>query len=450
MLELTILVKWSKVIGKYFSIWAALVTYYLLPFPLNAAAQSQSSELIQVVVSLDKPDWTYKLGEQAKFRVKVLKHQRPMENIEITYTIGLEKMHPMQYGKAILNIDSDEVGEAVTLSDPGFVRCEVRVRSESKEYRGIATAAFTPELIKPTQLLPDDFWEFWDNAKIAAAKIPIDPHLVLIPERCTEKTDVYHVSIQNFQTGSRIYGILAKPRTPGKYPAVLDVPGAGVLPYPGIVDLAEMGIITLQIGIHGIPVTYEANLYKDLGAAALRNYQFFNLDDRDNYYYKRVYISCLRAIDYLFTLPEFDGSELAVCGGSQGGALSIVTAALDSRVKYLVSLYPALCDLTGYLHGRAGGWPHMFNETNAPFLAKEEKINVSAYYDVVNFARAVNVPGFYTWGYNDDVCPPTSYYAAYNQISAPKELYLAKETGHWLFQEQEARMLEWLLQKLKP
>src|SRR5690606_26072145 len=101
--------------------------------------------------------------------------------------------------------------------------------------------------------------------------------------------------------------------------------------------LAEKGVITLQIGIHGIPVTDEAKLYTSLSAGALKGYPFFNLDDRDQYYYKRVYLGCVRAVDYLFSLPEFDGGNLAVWGGSQGGALSIITASLDDRVKGLVS-----------------------------------------------------------------------------------------------------------------
>lgn len=61
------------------------------------------------------------------------------------------------------------------------------------------------------------------------------------------------------------------------------------------------------------------------------------------------------AVDYLFTLEQFDGKNLTVQGGSHGGALAIITAALDNRVTGLVSFYPALCDLNGYLHNRAGG-----------------------------------------------------------------------------------------------
>ncbi|WP_262249072.1 acetylxylan esterase [Parapedobacter soli] len=425
------------------------ISAFALLFFLQAVySQSRSSQLIQVVVSPDKPDWTYAVGEEVHFFVTVLRHQALMESAEVSYTIGLEKMQPMQSGKATLKIGTGTVGESLQPKEPGFLRCEARITVDGVEYRGIGTAAIAPESIQPTQTLPDDFWNFWNAAKAEAAKVPMDAKLTLLPERCTEKADVYQVNIQNFETGSRIYGILAKPKKAGKYPAVLQVPGAGIRPYAGIVDLAEQGIITLQIGIHGIPVTYETGLYNDLRASALKNYQFFNLDDRDKYYYKRVYLGCVRAVDYLFSLPEFDGSNLAVWGGSQGGALAIVTAALDNRVKSLVSLYPALCDVTGYLHGRAGGWPHMFNEYNAPFMAKDEKIKVSAYYDVVNFAKSVKVPGFYTWGYNDETCPPTSYYAAYNQINAPKELYLVQETGHWTFPEQQTKITAWLLAQL--
>ena len=105
--------------------------------------------------------------------------------------------------------------------------------------------------------------------------------------------------------------------------------------------------------------------YDILKNGALYNYQFVNLDNRDQYYYKRVFMGCIRAIDYLFTRPEFDGERLMVSGGSQGGGLSIVTTALDPRVKYFVCFYPALCDHMGYLYDRAGGWPHMFDRTRA-------------------------------------------------------------------------------------
>jgi cephalosporin-C deacetylase-like acetyl esterase len=337
---------------------------------------------------------------------------------------------------------------AGTMKTPGFLRCTVTAFVEGKEYRRLATAGFSPLDIKPTVEVPTDFSQFWDNAKAEAAKIPFDTKMTLLPDRCTEKVNVYHVSIQNFQRGTRLYGILCVPKKEGKYPALLTVPGAGVRAYRGNIAMAERGFITLDIGIHGIPVIMEDYIYNDLGAGALRGYQNYNLDDRDRFYYKRVYLGCVRANDFLVSLPQFDGTNLAVTGGSQGGALSIVTAGLDPRVKWLAAYYPALCDVTGYLHGRAGGWPHYFDKGNIAFNNKKDKIETCGYYDVVNFARIVKIPGLYTWGYNDETCPPTSMYAAYNVISAPKALYLALETGHWTFPEQNEKMNNWLADKL--
>jgi cephalosporin-C deacetylase-like acetyl esterase len=227
------------------------------------------------------------------------------------------------------------------------------------------------------------------------------------------------------------------------------VPGAGIRPYNGDIANAEKGMITLMIGIHGIPVNLDVSIYNNLGAGALNGYQAFNLENKDRFYYKRVYMGCVRANDFLVSLPQFDGVNLGVTGGSQGGALSIVTAPLDARVKYLAAFYPALSDITGYLHGRAGGWPHLFNKDNLAFHNSKEKIETIGYYDVVNFARQLKTPGMYSWGFNDETCPPTSMYASYNVINAPKILFLALETGHWTFPEQNEKMTNWIVDKLK-
>ena len=91
-------------------------------------------------------------------------------------------------------------------------------------------------------------------------------------------------------------------------------------------------------------------VYNNLAAGALNGYNAMNKNNRDTHYYKRVYLGCVRAVDFLYSLPEFDGNTVGVTGGSQGGALSIVTAGLDPRIKFLAAFYPALCDYAGYLH----------------------------------------------------------------------------------------------------
>ncbi len=401
-----------------------------------------AKQLVQVIVTPDNADWTYDKGERAEFQIMVLKNNVPLQDVEVSYRINPEKMDNWDEGKLTLKKGVASV-KAKRFNDPGFLRCHASVDVDGKTYTSYATAGFSPNEIEPTTTLPADFEQFWKQAKDELAKVPVNPVLTLMPERCTSSVDVYHVSIDNIN--GKIYGILSKPKAEGKYPAILYVPGAGIRPYNGDMWKAEKGIITFEIGIHGIPVNLDQNVYDNLRSGALNGYQQANLDDKDNYYYKRVYLGCVRAVDFIESLDSFNEKDIAVTGGSQGGALSIITAALDDRINYLAAYYPALSDLTGYLHNRAGGWPHMFRDT---FTNTPEKIETSKYYDVVNFARFVKVPGWYSWGYNDNVCPPTSMYAVYNVIKAKKELHIYQETQHWIFPEQREKRDNWLFEQL--
>ena len=415
----------------------------------NLALGQPVEQYIKVVVAPDHSDWTYKTGESAKFQISVLQNGNPLKDVKVKYQVGLEKLEPTAKKEGVILQKGTLTVDGGTLKNAGFLRCIVEAEVDGKLYKGIGTAGFDPLSINPTVPNPADFAQFWDQAKSELATVPLDAKMTLLPERCTEKVNVYHVNLQNFRVGSRLYGILCVPKKEGKYPALLKVPGAGVRPYSGDVALAEKGIITLEIGIHGIPVNMDPAVYTDLGASTLYQYYNYNLDNKDRYYFKRVYLGCVRANDFLVGLPQFDGVNLGVTGGSQGGALSIVTAALDPRVKCLAAFYPALSDVTGYLNGRAGGWPHLFDKNNITFNNLKEKIETVGYYDVVNFARLLKVPGLYSWGFNDETCPPTSMYSAYNVISAPKDLFLALETGHWTYPEQREKFNNWLEQKLK-
>ncbi len=430
--------------------WTRCKFLVVLLFVSSGLVWAQPSvQLVRVVVTADHANWQYAVGEKVNFSIQVMKNGSLVPNAKITYQVGPERMTPSLTGSLVSTSGSLQI-PAQSMPSAGFLRCIATAEVDGKEYRNLATAGIAPLSLKPTVSNPADFDAFWQNAKADLAKVPMDAKMTLMPERCTEKTNVYHVNLQNYKVGTRLYGILCVPKKEGKYPAILQVPGAGVRPYGGDISNADKGYITFQIGIHGIPVTMEPSVYTDLGAGILSGYWNYNMDDKDRFFYKRVYMGCVRANDFITSLPQFDGVNLAVIGGSQGGALSIVTAALDSRVKSLVALYPALSDVTGDLSGRAGGWPHYFEKPNREWNETKAKLVTLPYYDVVNFARRLEIPGFYTWGYNDETCPPTSMYAAYNVIDAPKELFLALETGHWTFPEQTEKAYGWLFSLLKP
>src|SRR5688572_11890955 len=181
----------------------------LLTVLFSVRALSQPVEqYIKVVVAPDHADWTYKTGETAKFEISVLQNGNPIKDVKVKYQVGLEKLEPTMKKEGVVLSKGKLSVEGGTLKNPGFLRCIVEADVDGKLYKGMATAGFDPLSIKPTVPTPVDFIEFWDKAKSDLATIPIDAKMTLLPERCTEKVNVYHVNIQNFRVGSRLYGIL--------------------------------------------------------------------------------------------------------------------------------------------------------------------------------------------------------------------------------------------------
>lgn len=445
-------VRCNCVTMKTFAKHSFLIIIFLILQLCNQPLVAQKKNvgaLVTIEIVPDDPDWTYNVGEQAHFTVRVIRANVPLTHVELTYEIGPEKMPPVVTGSSDMSAGVLQV-DGGTMNNPGFMTCACEAVVDGVTYSNYLNVAFSPYDIQPTQSCPDDFDDFWEKSLKKAAKIPLEPLVTLVPERCTSRTDVYHVRLQHYRKDTYLYGWLCVPKKAGRYAAVLCVPGAGVKPVPPEIELAEQGngMITFAIGVNGIPLNLDKEVYDNLRYGVLRDYGFIHLDDKERYYYHRIYTGCVRAIDFITTLDSYDGSNLGVMGGSQGGALSIVTAALDKRVKALVAFYPALCDVTGYLYGRAGGWPHIFAPKHRHINNTPEKLSTMQYYDVVNFARRLQVPGYYSWGYNDPTCPPTSLFAAYNVITAPRHLYVVQATGHWRFPEQNVVTLGWLYEFL--
>lgn len=420
------------------------IAFVIGALPAALSAQ-QRDTTVRLVVKLDRTGWRYDVGDTARFSVSLSRGGRPVRGVKVSVRLGHVRMAPILTD----SIDAPVASHVIkaTLAEPGFLRLVATVTVDSVGYTALATAAFSPEKITGTVTMPADFREFWTRTIEAARRTPLSPVMTKVPKWSTPDVDVYHVSFQNDRTGSRLYGILSVPTRAGKFPALLVVPGAGVRPYFPDTALARQGVINLKIGIHGIPVDRDSLLYNELRATALFRYWSFGVEDRETYYYKRVFVGVIRAGDLIFGLPQFDGTNYVVRGGSQGGGLSIVAGALDERVKGIAVNYPAMSDHFAYLDGRTGGWPHIFADT-VGMRALPEKRETLRYYDVVNFARILRVPGFYTWGYNDNTVPPSASYAAYNEVQASKEMVVVPETEHFTTEEQDDRIKSWFLEKL--
>ena len=419
-----------------------IINLLLLTITIIPVCAQIRGNSIEVSVTPDHKDWNYKTGETAEFIVNVRKSGTLLDNVKVDYEAG-----PVMYPdtkKTDVTLKDGTMKWKASMKTPGFYRLKVTAHVNGKDYEGLCTAGFSPEKIQPKAKCPDDFDKFWKETLERARWNDLDPTKRLLPERCTKDVNVYEVSFVNDKPGSRIYGILCLPVKPGKYPALLRVPGAGVRPYRGDVWTASQGAITLEIGIHGIPVTMEQNVYDRMLDGCLNNYWDTNLDNPDRNYYKRVVTGAVRAVDYIASLPEWNGTSCGVTGSSQGGFLSLATAALDKRITFLGAVHDAMCDYESEVEGIAGGWPHYFYNGEK----QEARIKGARYYDGVNFARRVTCPGWYSFGYNDDVVPPNSSYGTYNIITAPKTLSVYQKTGHYWYQEQWDEWLEWLFKQM--
>ena len=422
---------------------AFLLLAMLALLPVQAQIKGNS---IVVTVEPDHQDWNYKVGETAKFTVEVRRSGTLVDNVQIDYQAGPEMYQDV---KKTVTLKDGTLKLTGKMAQPGFYRVDVTAHVDGKDYKGACAAAFSPEQLKPSTVMPADFKTFWENAIKEARYTSLEPTKRLLPERCTKDVNVYEVSFQNVRWNSRTYAILCVPAKEGRYPALLRVPGAGVRPYGGDVWTASQGVITLEIGIHGIPVTMEQKVYDDLANGALSGYWNYGMDDRDQSYYKRVVLGCIRAIDYIEQFTPWNGKQLGVTGSSQGGFLSLATAGLDRRVTCYAPVHAALCDHTNSLQGKACGWPHYFYYNKGK--GQEKQIEASRYYDGVNFARLITDQqrGWFSFGYCDDVVPPTTAWATYNTVTGPKEISPYQATWHFWFQEQWDEWEAWLLKELK-
>lgn len=423
----------------------------LVVFVTNAENYPYRSDVLWVTVP-NHANWLYKTGEKASVEVQLYKYGIPQDEVMVSYEIGDDLMPADTKGSIVLKKGKGTITMG-TMKKPGFRDCRMTVKLGNQVYKHHVKVGFSVDQILPYTQMPSDFKEFWNKNKQELNSFPLTYTKELAKEYCTDKIDCYLVKLQINKQGQSVYGYLFYPKNAKKKncPVVLCPPGAGIKTIKEPLRhkyYAEQGCIRLEMEIHGLNPTMTTEEFKEISTAFGNesNYLNINLDNKDNYYMKRVYMACVRAIDLLTSLPEWDGKNVIVQGGSQGGALAIVTAGLDERVTLCVANHPALSDMAGFKAERADGYPH-FSRT--PGMDTPEKIKTMSYYDVVNFARLVKAHTYITWGFNDDVCPPTTSYAAYNVLTCPKEALITPINEHWTSEVTERGHLDWILEHLK-
>jgi cephalosporin-C deacetylase len=380
-----------------------------------------------LTVTTDRSGAVYQRGEPVTFLVRLEHAGQSVDSGEVAWILSKDGVEPRRTGRApIVNGEATITG---TLEEPGFLQCSATFEQGEIKVTALGGAGVSPLEIKPSLPMPDDFAAFWEGKKQQLAAVPMNPRLTSV---ASPRENVVAFDLQVDSVGAPVSGYFARPVTskPHSLPAILTVHGAGVTSsnLSGAATWASQGALALDLNAHGLPNGREKSFYEALAAGELKNYRRAERESRETIYFLGMFVRLVRAIDFLTAQPEWDGRTMVVYGSSQGGAQAIAAAGLDSRVSFFVAGVPAMCDHTGSLVGRIAGWPK-FIETKEK-APPSEVVSAVRYYDAVNFASRAKAPGFFTVGFIDTTCPPTSVYAAYNALTTKKEIFHDVAAGH--------------------
>ncbi|OGV36953.1 MAG: acetylesterase [Lentisphaerae bacterium GWF2_45_14] len=283
---------------------------------------------------------------------------------------------------------------------------------------------------------PADFDEFWDKSLCEMKSI--DPNIELVPAKfkspSAECFDLYFTG-----TGDcRIHA---------KYLRPTDKPG----PHPGIVlfhgysgssgDWSEkLNYVSAGFSVLALDCRGQAGSSEDkisvkgntLHGHIIRGLQE---DSPEKLYFRNTFLDTAQAAGILMNMKEVDSARVAAMGGSQGGGLTLACAALEPRIARAVANFPFLCDYKRVwdmdLDKNAYRELREYFRHFDPRHEKEEDIFTRlGYIDVQFLAPRIKGEIRMAVGLIDEVCPPSSQFAAYNKISSPKDLVIYPDFGH--------------------
>lgn len=305
--------------------------------------------------------------------------------------------------------------------------CSIIVEARMKRVSTSLGMVVDPEKLKPGNRCPGDFQSYWTKLKKNLSAMPLDIKRAAVLGTDSDNGYTCEDIELNCLGPKPVHGYFARPEkaAPGSLPIVLLVHAAGVKgswcrSEPGnALKYAKKGTLCFDLNAHGMLNDQPESYYEDLENGELKGYWLQGLSNRDDVYFRGMYLRLIRTIDFLTKQPEWDGKRILVIGESQGGGQALIAAGLDQRVSAVVAIVPAMCDWFGSLSKRMGGWPQPF-ESNA---SKKEMLKSLPYFDAANIMKGSKAIIYTEIGLIDMTCPSTSVYAAVNQAKGQKIIY---------------------------
>jgi cephalosporin-C deacetylase len=286
---------------------------------------------------------------------------------------------------------------------------------------------------------PADFDAFWE--KSLAEMHALDPQVKLVPaEFQTPKAECFHLYFTGVG-GARVYAKLLRPKNPTtKGPAVVMFHGytGNSGDWSDKLAYVSQGFTVVALDCRG-----QAGLSEDLGSVTgnthhghiIRGLQDALAGYPEKLLFRSIFLDTAELARIVMAMPEVDPLRVGATGGSQGGALTVACASLEPNIKRAAPVFPFLSDYQRV-------W-EMDQAVNAYAELKEyfrmydpEHKNEKAiftnlgYIDIQYLAPRIRGQVMWSTGLMDTICPPSSQFAAYNKISAPKSLTIYPDFGH--------------------
>jgi cephalosporin-C deacetylase-like acetyl esterase len=374
----------------------------------------------------------YKKGE--KIHVTLTSDQASADSLFIKV---LKNNNQLLLKKAVL-----PMAGSMTVFESAFKEpCSIILEARQKGNKQLLGMIVSPSKLKPGSPAPEDFDAYWANEKqsLKALRMEVKTKKMDVSDAGYECQDV-----EINCTGPKpARGYFAKPTHAGirSLPIVLMVHAAGVKgnwcrsEVANALNYAKKGkgALCFDLNAHGMLNGQPEEYYSNLETGELKDYYVRGLENRDEFYFRGMYMRLIRTIEFLTRQPEWDGKRIIVIGESQGGGQALAAAGLDHRVSAVVSTVPAMCDFGGTLVSRKGGWPQPFEHPGD----KEKMKNTLPYFDTAHLLKNSKATIVVEIGLVDQTCPSTSVYAAINQAKGKKIIYPVPYREHsWPTAEQ--------------
>lgn len=293
---------------------------------------------------------------------------------------------------------------------------------ELKGYKGISPC-------------PYDIDEYWNTA-IEEMKAT-DACVELVPSSFktsfAECFDLYYTGVR----GARIHAKFLRPKnSKGKHPAILQFHG-----YSGDCGqwYEKLGYVAQGFCVAAMDCRGQGGYSEDIGGFKGSTYHghiIRGIDDSpDNLMYRHIFLDAAQLAGIVMNMPEVDEERVGAMGISQGGALTLACAALEPRIKRLAPVYPFLCDFKrawemDMTKNAYQELVYYFRWFDPRHEREDEIFKKLGYIDIQNLVKRIRGEVMMAVGLMDDVCPPSTQFAAYNKIEAPKSMKIYPDFGH--------------------